>query len=75
MVVSRRVFVVTGQLHPKEHTVLRILSDPAQRADVGKFIMASRVYVMIGDFQRVDAFLQASVRELGIIPTHAQVGL
>ena len=52
--------VVTSRLHPEEHAVLRVLSNHAQRADVEKFITASRAYVTSGDFQRVDAVLQVS---------------
>ena len=52
--------IVTSRLSPDQHTILRILSNHAQRADVERFIRASRAFVNSGDFQRVDAILQVS---------------
>ena len=52
--------VVTSQLRPGQHTVLRILSNHAEQKDIEDFIKASMHYKDSGDRARADSILQVS---------------
>ena len=52
--------VVTSQLRPDQHTILRILSYHADQKDVEKFIRDARYYQDSGDLARADSILQVS---------------
>ena len=52
--------VVTSQLRPGQHTILRILSSRADREDIEDFIRTSSQFQDSGDRARADSILQVS---------------